>query len=96
MFKTITVTWHTVENADWYLFYRLYFYDSLGITEAESVYFTGTTGITVTRSGSVIPYNGLLDVVGVARPDRPTTPREIMSCMMSSAAQFAASLARPS
>lgn len=62
----ITVTWHPVENADWYLFYTIYFYDSLGITEAESEYFIGTTDTTITRPGSAIPYNGLLYVTAVA------------------------------
>ncbi len=62
----ITVEWHTVENADWYIFYTNYIYDSLGITEAESDYFVGTTDTTITRPGSAIPYNGRLFVSVVA------------------------------
>ncbi len=67
----ITVTWHPVENADWYLFLTGYEYDSLGLTEAESEYFMGTTDTTITRPGSAIPYDGRL-YVAVAAVTGPT------------------------
>ncbi|MFH1373057.1 MAG: hypothetical protein ABII79_04605 [bacterium] len=62
----ITVDWHTVGNADWYVFYTLYMYDSLGITNVESDYFVGTTDTTITRPGSAIAYNGLLYIKVIA------------------------------
>jgi hypothetical protein len=63
---SITVTWHPVLNADWYLFITIYNFDSLGIAVAQSVYFTGTNDTTITRPGSAIPYDGWLDIGVIA------------------------------